>query len=151
MADRRALSVLDTSRGIQKKVLSHHALSLKSSSRYLTRFRLEQVYMITSLNWGTFAGYSDHLWCDTFYVELPVRCLFESPTVRGCEHIEAASCKNHQPMLPIEPRVRDGNCPVLAQARLWFLDRLVGRVPPANIPVALKIIGPLNVHALQQV
>jgi len=37
-----------------------------------------------------------------------------------------------------------------SQQRLWFLDRLEGRSPAYNMPLAARLEGPLNVEALQR-
>ena len=37
-----------------------------------------------------------------------------------------------------------------AQARLWFLDQLLPEIALYNIPLALKLKGPLNIPALEK-
>ena len=92
---------------------------------------------------------------EAFEVELPLRAIFESPTVAGL-----ASGVTHSQQItpgltipPIVPRESEGQPLPLsfAQARLWFLDRLEER-PNAtyNIAVALEIKGSLDVGALER-
>jgi iturin family lipopeptide synthetase A len=88
---------------------------------------------------------------DIFRVELPLRLLFESPTiVETAKHIENALGAGLQ-NLPLVPVTRDGPLPLsYAQQRLWFLTQLEPKSPFYNIPVALRMQGPLNVPALEQ-
>ena len=90
---------------------------------------------------------------EAFQVEIPLRRLFEVPTVAGlAESIEAAlrAGENLQapPILPIP---RDGDLPLsFAQQRLWFFDQIEPGLPAYNMPAALGIRGPLNLAALEQ-
>lgn len=82
-----------------------------------------------------------------FSVELPLRVLFESPTVVSmAEHIRQ--------QLQLEPAVeipaivrapRSGSLPLsFAQQRLWFLDQLVPGSAAYNIPLAVRLSGTLD-------
>jgi len=91
--------------------------------------------------------------CDTFAVELPLRCLFESPTVALlAEHIEAVrrtelSSLSAPPLSRVD---RSGQLPLsYAQARLWFLEQLEPGSSAYNIPGAVRLSGTLHVTALQ--
>ena len=80
-------------------------------------------------------------------LELSIRSLFESPTVaglaEGLAHAQAA-----RPAL--QPLERPAEIPPsFAQRRLWFLDRLEGSSPTYNIPLALRLSGPLDCAALE--
>ncbi|HWN41106.1 MAG TPA: AMP-binding protein, partial [Thermoanaerobaculia bacterium] len=82
---------------------------------------------------------------DAFGVELPVRSLFESPTLSGLAgRIEEAS--GSAPAAPPLVRVpRDGDLPLsFAQERLWFLQRLAPKSPAYNMPAALRLSGDLD-------
>ncbi|HYO16011.1 MAG TPA: amino acid adenylation domain-containing protein, partial [Thermoanaerobaculia bacterium] len=89
-----------------------------------------------------------------FGVELPLRLLFEAPTVAGlAERVEAAwRGESETPAPPIVPVPRDGELPAsFAQERLWFLDQLgeAGEAGTAyNLPVGLRLRGRLSVPAL---
>ena len=90
---------------------------------------------------------------DAFQVELPLRRLFETPTVAGlAEGIEVAMrAKRGLPAPPMLPLPRDRELPLsFAQERLWFLDQLEPDSPAYNIPAAVRIRGSLNVTALEQ-
>jgi amino acid adenylation domain-containing protein len=88
-----------------------------------------------------------------FGIEIELRQLFERPTVAGlARHIEA-SRRNGQNMSfkPIVPVPRNGALQLsFAQQRLWFLDKLVAGSPVYNMPTALRLVGQLNVRALEQ-
>nr|WP_277991511.1 non-ribosomal peptide synthetase [Corallococcus macrosporus] len=85
-----------------------------------------------------------------FGVELPLRSLFESPTVRAlASRIDSASVASSLP--PLLPAPRDAALPLsFAQQRLWFLDQLQPGSPAYNIPVALQAHGPLDSDALRR-
>jgi len=88
-----------------------------------------------------------------FDIDLPLRSVFEAPTVAGlAEQIQAAGSTGG--MLSIPQRV-DGadqsNLPLsFAQERLWFLDQLAPGSDAYNIPYAIRLIGPLKAASLNQ-
>ncbi|HYN19809.1 MAG TPA: amino acid adenylation domain-containing protein [Thermoanaerobaculia bacterium] len=86
-------------------------------------------------------------------VELPLRVLFEQPTLAALsERIEQALRGGQVPTVPpIVPVPRSGALPVsFAQQRLWFLDQLEPGSAAYNIPAALRIRGSLDVHAMER-
>ena len=86
-------------------------------------------------------------------VEIPLRALFESPTVVGlAARIEEIHQKQHglqaPPLLAVS---RDKDLPLsFAQQRLWFLDQLEPGSTVYNVPIAVRIRGPLDVAALER-
>jgi amino acid adenylation domain-containing protein len=90
---------------------------------------------------------------DTFHVDVPVRALFESPSVASlAQKIRAAIQQERKlPAIPLEPVRRDLKLPLsFAQQRLWFLDQLEPGSPFYNISRAVRLRGPLNLAALGQ-
>ena len=93
---------------------------------------------------------------NSFHVGVPLRSLFEAPTVAGLaeiiETLISTTGARVQPSVPpLEPTQRDGDLPLsFAQQRLWFLDRLEMNSPAYNIPIALQMSGTLNQGALRQ-
>ncbi len=84
---------------------------------------------------------------EAFGVEIPLRALFEAPTVAGlAERIEAMrrggarreAARSSQPTaigpLPLS----------FSQEALWFLDQLAPGQPTFNVTAALRITGPLD-------
>ncbi len=88
---------------------------------------------------------------EAFQVEVPLRRLFEAPTVAGlAESVEVGS-RSGLIAPPIVPIARDGGLPLsFAQQRLWFIDQLEPGGSVYNFPAAIRLKGPLNVSALKQ-
>jgi amino acid adenylation domain-containing protein len=78
---------------------------------------------------------------ETFGVELPLRALFEAPTVAElAARVAAASGAEAAP--PVLPAHRDGPVRMsFAQERLWFVERLVPGTSTYNIPHVLPVSG----------
>ncbi|HKH45402.1 MAG TPA: non-ribosomal peptide synthase/polyketide synthase [Thermoanaerobaculia bacterium] len=86
-------------------------------------------------------------------VELPVRDLFEAPTVEGlAARIEAARRTGAEPAVPpLLPAPQRGTLPLsFAQQRLWFIDQLEPGSPLYNMPLALRVAGPLQTTVLER-
>ncbi|AKT37644.1 non-ribosomal peptide synthetase [Chondromyces crocatus] len=86
-------------------------------------------------------------------VELPLRALFEAPTVAAlAERVEAS--RRTDAGMAISPLVRpprDGELPLsFAQQRLWFLDQLEQGSPVYNLPAAVRLKGSLDAVALER-
>ncbi|WP_176735225.1 non-ribosomal peptide synthetase [Streptomyces sp. EN27] len=84
-----------------------------------------------------------------FGAELAVRRLFETPTVAGLARALDSATGTARPR--VEPVAdRPDRLPLsFAQQRLWFLDRLHGPNAAYNLPLALRLTGPLDTAALQ--
>ncbi|MEW5957721.1 MAG: amino acid adenylation domain-containing protein, partial [Chloroflexota bacterium] len=86
-------------------------------------------------------------------VELPVRSLFEHPTIaRLAAQIKPlAQVWPHSTGLDIKPVSAQAELPLLfAQEQLWFLEQLIARPAVYHIPAVMRISGPLQVRALEQ-
>ncbi|MFL6284301.1 MAG: amino acid adenylation domain-containing protein, partial [Pyrinomonadaceae bacterium] len=86
-------------------------------------------------------------------VELPLRALFESPTVEGmAAQVEARLRGEEGSVPPPVVRVERGESAPLsfAQQRLWFIDRLEGGSAFYNSPAAVRLSGALEVEALRR-
>ncbi|MFN6515779.1 MAG: non-ribosomal peptide synthase/polyketide synthase [Nostoc sp. CreGUA01] len=86
-------------------------------------------------------------------VELPLRSLFAAPTIAqlapSIQQLQQQNLELSAP--PILPRKEHGEIPLsFAQQRLWFLDKLQPNSLFYNIPVALRLVGSLNVAALEE-
>jgi acyl carrier protein len=89
---------------------------------------------------------------DAFKVEVPLRILFEKPTIAELAgSIEEALGTPGGLRAPEIRRVpRDVDLPLsFAQQRLWFLDRLSPGNPFYNLMTAMRLFGKLNVEALE--
>ncbi|HEX4498729.1 MAG TPA: amino acid adenylation domain-containing protein [Thermoanaerobaculia bacterium] len=84
-----------------------------------------------------------------FGVDLPLRALFEEPTVAALAQRIAESAGGEAPPA-IAPLPVAGTYPAsLAQRRLWFLDRLSPDAFYLNVPHGLRLRGELAVPALR--
>ncbi|HEX7181707.1 MAG TPA: amino acid adenylation domain-containing protein, partial [Thermoanaerobaculia bacterium] len=84
-------------------------------------------------------------------VEIPLRAIFEAPTIALLAERTEQALQAGRPMLPpIEPRQPGVDSLPLSfsQRRLWFLDQLQPESPAYNIPLALRIEGRLDATAL---
>uniref|UniRef100_UPI003CC80DA8 non-ribosomal peptide synthetase n=1 Tax=Nocardia gipuzkoensis TaxID=2749991 RepID=UPI003CC80DA8 len=87
-------------------------------------------------------------------VRVPVRALFDAPTVEGfaaaVERLRAAGSTR----LPLVRRARPERVPLSpAQQRLWFLNRIEsqdGADSVYNLPIVLRLTGRLDVTALER-
>jgi amino acid adenylation domain-containing protein len=89
---------------------------------------------------------------DALQVRLPLRTIFESPTVVGLAALVEIIRRTEQGLQPppLRPVSREGDLPLsFAQQRLWFLDYLE-RSHSYNISHAVRIKGVLNIKALKR-
>ncbi len=91
---------------------------------------------------------------DALGVEVPLRQLFEEPTVAAVARwVERARAGGEaaSAVPPLQPISRQGELPLsFAQQRLWFLDQLSPGGSFYNIPSALRLRGELDVGALER-
>ncbi|ARU62958.1 hypothetical protein CBW65_19700 [Tumebacillus avium] len=95
---------------------------------------------------------------DDFGVDLPLRMLFEAPTLselsaRIAEAQGSGMLAEEQG--PVQGgRMEEEEAEALptsfAQQRLWFLDQLIPNSPLYNIPMAYRVYGPLDEQALRE-
>lgn len=80
--------------------------------------------------------------------EIPLRILFEYPTVAGlAPHLEKAE----KALNPLSRQPRPEDLPLsFAQQRLWFIDQLEKASTEYNLPVALRLKGNLDRLALKR-
>jgi amino acid adenylation domain-containing protein len=79
---------------------------------------------------------------DEFQKELPLRALFESPTVAGLAEILSGE-------RPDDDQVRTAPLSQ-AQQRLWFMEQLEPGAQAYKLTRALRLRGPLNARALEE-
>jgi amino acid adenylation domain-containing protein len=91
---------------------------------------------------------------DVFAVEVPLRVMFESPTVaelgRAVEDARGRGQAAFAPLVPV-PCEEGAELPLsFAQQPLWFLDQLVPDNPFYNMPSAYRLSGPLDLATLER-
>ncbi len=90
---------------------------------------------------------------DYLKIELPVRSLFESPTLEEFSQlIQEQISHGKQSQLTTITRVsREGELPLsFSQQRMWFFEHLSSGTSAFNIALGVRLNGPLNVAALEQ-
>ncbi len=90
---------------------------------------------------------------EALQVELPLRAVFESPTVEGlAERVERERREDRQMEAPaIEAVSREREMPLsYAQQRLWFIQQLEPESAAYNIPLSVRLEGNVNMSALRQ-
>ena len=88
----------------------------------------------------------------TLGVELPLRAMFEAPTIAElAARVEAANRADIIAVPPPSKAAEEKTSPLsFAQQRLWFLDQLDPGNPLYNLPQMIRMRGELDVEALQQ-
>jgi amino acid adenylation domain-containing protein len=90
---------------------------------------------------------------EAFRIDLPVRKLFEAPTVSALaqEVDRAMRVDGGTRRPPLVPAPRDRDLPLsFAQQRLWFLQQLEPESPAYSLPGALRLSGKLDRGALER-
>ncbi|HEX2187720.1 MAG TPA: amino acid adenylation domain-containing protein, partial [Longimicrobiaceae bacterium] len=89
---------------------------------------------------------------EVFGVELPLRALFEAPSVAALAgRVEELRRAELPALPPVVPTGRGGALPLsFAQERLWFLHRLDPESVFYNVPAALRLRGALDAPALER-
>jgi amino acid adenylation domain-containing protein/non-ribosomal peptide synthase protein (TIGR01720 family) len=80
-----------------------------------------------------------------FGVELPLRRVFEHPTLAAmADELTAGGLPSPLPLAPLPAAARLAPLPLsFAQERMWFIERLQPGTTAYNMPVALRLRGPL--------
>ena len=90
---------------------------------------------------------------DAFQIEMPLRRLFESPSIAGLgTAVDQMICEGcHLEAPPIVSAPRDGNLPLsFAQQRLWFVSQLDPETPAYNLDTIVRLKGELNMAAIER-
>ncbi|MET0645777.1 MAG: amino acid adenylation domain-containing protein [Pyrinomonadaceae bacterium] len=90
---------------------------------------------------------------ESFQVELPVRAVFEAPTLGSLSERVSALMRSgdSHAALPLLPRARAEQSGLsFAQQRLWLIDQLTPGSNAYNLPAAMRLDTELNPEALAQ-
>jgi amino acid adenylation domain-containing protein len=85
-------------------------------------------------------------------VSLPIRTLFEAPTIDAlARRVDEARAMQYEPALEIARAEGDGPRRVsIAQEHVLKIERELPGLPQFNLPIAYRLQGPLNVPALER-
>ena len=85
---------------------------------------------------------------EALLVDLPLRALFERPTIAGLAEVVRQG-RRGRTAPPIEPVPRAGAIPLsFGQERLWVLDQLLPGQAVYNVPAVLRVAGAVSERAL---
>jgi amino acid adenylation domain-containing protein len=90
---------------------------------------------------------------NSLHVDLPVRSIFEAPTVEQLSRLiqEQITEGRQNALAPIEFVPRDGEMPLsFAQRRMWFAEQITRGTTTFHIPLRVRLKGGLNLAALNQ-
>ncbi|MEH2221001.1 MAG: amino acid adenylation domain-containing protein [Nostoc sp.] len=90
---------------------------------------------------------------ETFGISLLLRSLFESPTVAQLSEVILRELQTGSSLMlpPILPVSSKQDIPLSwAQERLWFLHHLEGESGAYTMPFAMRLLGNLNIKALEE-
>jgi amino acid adenylation domain-containing protein len=89
---------------------------------------------------------------DIFHTEMPVRAIFQTPTIAGlAQVVERAPQTWPMTLTPLLPNThKTPLLPAVAQEPLLRLERLFSSAHCFNIPIAYRLEGSLDVNALQR-
>uniref|UniRef100_UPI000565A365 condensation domain-containing protein n=1 Tax=unclassified Streptomyces TaxID=2593676 RepID=UPI000565A365 len=96
------------------------------------------------------ARLTNHI-ADVLGLRLTIRDVFQHPTpARLAQHISTLKGRPALPPLTAGAWTGGDNAPVsFAQRRLWLLAELDGAGPAYNVPIAVRLAGPLDADALE--
>ncbi|HZI03336.1 MAG TPA: condensation domain-containing protein, partial [Archangium sp.] len=87
----------------------------------------------------------------SFGVELPLRALFEAPTLEALAARIDSTSREGVELPPLRPVARTGELPLsFAQQRLWFLEQLEPGLATYNMAATVQLEGTLDVSALER-
>jgi acyl-CoA synthetase (AMP-forming)/AMP-acid ligase II len=90
---------------------------------------------------------------EALHVDISLLPFFEKPTVAGiADTLETARWAEQELRdSPLHAVSRDGALPAsVAQEQLWLLDQILPGMLLFNIPYVMRLMGPLNITALEQ-
>ena len=91
---------------------------------------------------------------ERFNIELPLRCLFEFPTVAQLDEyictLRQTKLELRLPAIKPVPKDKQNQPLSWAQTRFWLTEQLQGATAIYNIPAAVQITGALDINALEQ-
>jgi amino acid adenylation domain-containing protein len=89
---------------------------------------------------------------DLFQIDLPLRTLFDAPTIAGIGAKIEQTLHRDQRLIPPPIRPADRRRPPplsFSQERMWFVQQLDPASAAYNVPNVVRLHGPLNVEALR--
>ncbi|HLK56581.1 MAG TPA: condensation domain-containing protein, partial [Chthonomonadaceae bacterium] len=154
--DRAALPAPDSGGAHQEYVAPHTALEETLAQIWSQLLRRERVSVTD--NFFDLGGHSllalqvISRIRETLRVELPLKALFDAPTIVSlAERLSAAPHSDASVRPPVVRVARGGRLPLsYAQQRLWFIDQLEPGTYLYNVPISIRLRGMLNVEALRR-